>query len=640
MKYKILKDIKAPIISGKTKLTNTDNNLVIDNTNNTINLATDITLNDITYTDNLGKTTTLQELDREVETNATHILDNGNNLALAGEQIKKNLDSIKLNTTNITNKQDKLSQEQLSDINNIKTNTTNISKVETQYNNLSNIVNQNTNDITSNTSNISNNTNAIANKQDILSQTQLDNINNVPNNTSAITNNTSAITINTSNITSNTSKIDDNTMLISDVDTRVTTNEGSIASNLVAITNNNKSIKELEVQNKKQVNLIDGLYIQPNVRYKKNSEGKVRSTGKWYIAAIDNVLGSDVGNEDKWVSTNAPKQEIGLENYYTKIETNTLLTPLEQRLVTNETNITSNTTSIGTKQDKLSQTQLDNINQVATNTTNIATKQDKLSTTQIDNINNVSNKQDKLTTTQINDINDISNKQDKLTTTQINNINQVATNTSSISTNETNITSNTNTIATHTSAISSMGSLISANESAINGKQDSLSQTQLNNIDKVSTNTNAISTLNSSISNKQDKLSTTQLNNINAIPNKQDKEVWEPISITIQNGTIYNQSNYWTSYKKIRFEGYFEASGVGGWLFPYSGEYRVPPTLSNGNNWFSIPVFSASGYGMCSLYSSSDTDNLKFYIGQPYPTQGSDKTIFNVSNLKVYGVRK
>lgn len=148
-----------------------------------------------------------------------------------------------------------------------------------------------------------------------------------------INQNTSNIATNTDAIKGNTSDIISNTKLISD-------NKDNLDLTNIQVKTNVDNIEILKEQNKKQLNFT-GAY-DSSIVYNKNDV--VSSVSVFYLSEIDNN-DKPLNDTSAWIIF-IPSGDIDLTDYYTKIEANNLLLPLEKRLKTSETNIESNTGSI------------------------------------------------------------------------------------------------------------------------------------------------------------------------------------------------------------------------------------------------------------------------------------------------------
>lgn len=120
----------------------------------------------------------------------------------------------------------------------------------------------------------------------------------------------------------------------------LTEHEKLILTNQVAIKVNEKNINELVLENKKQINFL-GSY-DSTFNYMKNDS--VVSKDNYYISLIDNNK-QPLNDKNSWFS-GAPTIDIDLSKYYTIIEINDMLKPLEQRLVVNESGVKVNTENI------------------------------------------------------------------------------------------------------------------------------------------------------------------------------------------------------------------------------------------------------------------------------------------------------
>lgn len=116
----------------------------------------------------------------------------------------------------------------------------------------------------------------------------------------------------------------------------LTEHEKLILTNQVAIKVNEKNINELVLENKKQINFL-GSY-DSTFNYMKNDS--VVSKDNYYISLIDNNK-QPLNDKSSWFS-GAPTIDIDLSKYYTIIEINNMLKPLEQRLVVIENDIFNN----------------------------------------------------------------------------------------------------------------------------------------------------------------------------------------------------------------------------------------------------------------------------------------------------------
>lgn len=148
-----------------------------------------------------------------------------------------------------------------------------------------------------------------------------------------INQNTSNIATNTDAIKGNTSDIISNTKLISD-------NKDNLDLTNIQVKTNVDNIEILKEQNKKQLNFT-GAY-DSSIVYNKNDV--VSSVSVFYLSEIDNN-DKPLNDTSAWIIF-IPSGDIDLTDYYTKIEANNLLLPLEKRLTIGENDIRSNTGSI------------------------------------------------------------------------------------------------------------------------------------------------------------------------------------------------------------------------------------------------------------------------------------------------------
>lgn len=148
-----------------------------------------------------------------------------------------------------------------------------------------------------------------------------------------INQNTSNIATNTGAIKGNTSDIISNTKLISD-------NKDNLDLTNIQVKTNVDNIEILKEQNKKQLNFT-GAY-DSSIVYNKNDV--VSSVSVFYLSEIDNN-DKPLNDTSAWIIF-IPSGDIDLTDYYTKIEANNLLLPLEKRLTIGENDIRSNTGSI------------------------------------------------------------------------------------------------------------------------------------------------------------------------------------------------------------------------------------------------------------------------------------------------------
>lgn len=101
----------------------------------------------------------------------------------------------------------------------------------------------------------------------------------------------------------------------------------AIANNLQRIEANETQINQLIAENEKQIHIV--FEIQDTQTYEKGSQGF--KGNQWYLSLVDNASGAETDNPAKWKKINY-ETEVDLSNYYTKLETNNLLNPLEGRL--------------------------------------------------------------------------------------------------------------------------------------------------------------------------------------------------------------------------------------------------------------------------------------------------------------------
>lgn len=106
----------------------------------------------------------------------------------------------------------------------------------------------------------------------------------------------------------------------------LTEQEKLIDKNILDINNNKKNIDQVILENKGQINFL-GTYDKSK-NYMENDS--VVEKDIYYISIIDNNKNA-LSDTTSWFKT-SPSISIDLSNYYTKIETNNLLLPLEKRL--------------------------------------------------------------------------------------------------------------------------------------------------------------------------------------------------------------------------------------------------------------------------------------------------------------------
>lgn len=132
----------------------------------------------------------------------------------------------------------------------------------------------------------------------------------------------------------------DNTINFSTITENLTEQQKLILTNEIAIKVNEKDIQELVLENKRQINFL-GIY-DSTFNYMKNDS--VVNKDKYYISLVDNNK-QPLNDKNSWFS-GAPTIDIDLSKYYTIIEINDMLKPLEQRLVVNESGVKVNTENI------------------------------------------------------------------------------------------------------------------------------------------------------------------------------------------------------------------------------------------------------------------------------------------------------
>lgn len=167
--------------------------------------------------------------------------------------------------------------------------------------------------------------------KDIASKEELDITNtNVFNNKINIESNSRKISDNTIGVDKNRIDIknndENNKVKFDSISEVLTGHEKLIDKNILDINNNKKNIDQVILENKAQINFL-GVYDSLK-NYMKNDS--VVDKDIYYISIIDNNK-KPLSDTSAWFKT-SPSVSIDLSNYYTKIETNNLLLPLEKRL--------------------------------------------------------------------------------------------------------------------------------------------------------------------------------------------------------------------------------------------------------------------------------------------------------------------